>query len=122
MLKYMTTNPDATIRFHKILMVLHILSDGSYLSATKSCRRTGGYFCLSNNTIDPVTCPHNGPIYILAKIQNHVIRSAAEAEIGATYVNAREAIPIYNMLVNMGHNKPPMPIQVDNTTAVELST
>ena len=44
--------------------------------------------------------------------------SAAEAEVGGTYENEREAIPIRYSLEEMGHPQPPMPIQVDNTTAV----
>jgi hypothetical protein len=44
--------------------------------------------------------------------------SAAEVEIGATYACAQEGLPIRQMLVDMGHNQPPTPIQVDNTTAV----
>ena len=41
--------------------------------------------------------------------------SAAEAEIGATYINAQELFPIRNCLHEMGHPQPPTPIQVDNT-------
>ena len=33
-------------------------------------------------------------------------------------MNAHEAIPIRNTLEELGHNQPPTPIQVDNTTAV----
>ena len=117
LIDYIATNPDTTICFHKIRMVLHINS-GSYLSTQKSCIQAGGYFYLSNNSIYSVTCPHNGPIYVLAKIQKNVLWSAAEAEIGATYANAREYIPIHNMMIDMGHPQPPTPIQVDNTMAV----
>ena len=37
--------------------------------------------------------------------------SAAEAEIGALYINAREAIPQRQLLEEMGHPQPPTPIQ-----------
>ena len=43
--------------------------------------------------------------------------SAAEAEIGALYLNAREAVYLRQILVEMGHPQPPTPIQTDNTTA-----
>ncbi len=43
---------------------------------------------------------------------------AAEAKIGASYVNGQEAIPIRNTLEELGHPQPPTPMQVDNTTAV----
>ena len=48
----------------------------------------------------------------------NVLGSAAEAEIGATYINAQESVPIRTTLEEMGHPQPPTPIQVDNTTAV----
>jgi len=43
--------------------------------------------------------------------------SAAEAELGALYINAREAIPMRLLLEEMGHKQPPTPIQTDNSTA-----
>jgi hypothetical protein len=43
--------------------------------------------------------------------------SAAEAEIGALYLNAREAVYLRQILIEMGHPQPPTPIQTDNTTA-----
>jgi hypothetical protein len=49
---------------------------------------------------------------------SNVMSSAAEAEIGATYINAQESVPIRITLEEMGHPQPPTPIQVDNTTAV----
>ena len=47
----------------------------------------------------------------------NVMSSAAEAEIGALYLNAREAVYLWQILVEMGHPQPPTPIQTDNTTA-----
>ena len=46
--------------------------------------------------------------------------SAAEAELGALYINAHEAVPIRNMLEEMGHPQPPSPIHIDNSTAVGI--
>ena len=43
--------------------------------------------------------------------------SAAEAELGALFINAREAVHIRNILTEMGHPQPPTPIQTDNSTA-----
>ena len=44
--------------------------------------------------------------------------SAAEAELGALYINSREAIPQRHLLIEMGHPQPPTPMQVDNSTAL----
>ena len=46
--------------------------------------------------------------------------SAAEAEIGALFLNSRQAIPARTTLIKMGHHQPPTPIQTDNTTALEF--
>jgi hypothetical protein len=46
-----------------------------------------------------------------------VVGSAAEAEIGAGYLNAQAAVPICETLRELGHPQPPTPMQVDNTTA-----
>ncbi len=48
--------------------------------------------------------------------------SAAEAELGALYINAREAIPMQHLLEEMGHKQPPTPIQTDNNTALGVVT
>ena len=48
--------------------------------------------------------------------------SAADAEIGALYINSRQAIPARHLLEEMGHKQPPTPIQTDNTTALGFVT
>jgi hypothetical protein len=48
--------------------------------------------------------------------------SAAEAKLGALYINAREAIPMRLLLKKMGHKQPPTPIQTDNSTAYGVVT
>jgi hypothetical protein len=48
--------------------------------------------------------------------------SAAEAKLGALYINAREAVPCRTLLREMGHPQPPTPIQTDNSTALGVVT
>ena len=48
--------------------------------------------------------------------------SAAEADLGALFINCREAIPERNKLEEMGHKQPPTPMQMDNTTALGIVT
>ena len=43
--------------------------------------------------------------------------SATEAELGALYIMAREAVYMRIILEEMGHKQPPTPIQTDNTMA-----
>ncbi len=44
--------------------------------------------------------------------------SAAEAEVGALYINCRKAVPAGHTFDFLGHPQPPTPIQTDNTTAL----
>jgi predicted protein tyrosine phosphatase len=46
LLDYLTTHPDATIRYHASDMILHIHSDASYLSVSNAHSRLGGLFFL----------------------------------------------------------------------------
>jgi hypothetical protein len=48
--------------------------------------------------------------------------SAADAELGALYINAQEAVPLRHLLEELGHPQPPMPIQIDNSTALGVVT
>ena len=66
-----------------------------------------------------VPCPpNNGAVHNIAQIIKTVMTSAAEAELGALYINAREAVPIRMVLMEMGHHQPKTPMQTDNTTAL----
>ena len=69
---------------------------------------------MSNNAEVP---PNNGSIHNVAQIIKAVMSSAAEAELGALFINAREAVHIRNILEEIGHPQPPTPIQTDNSTA-----
>ncbi len=55
----------------------------------KARSHVGGHFFLSNNDPNP---PNNGAIVTNATIIKNVMSSATEAEIGALYLNAREAV------------------------------
>ena len=48
---------------------------------------------------------------------SNVMGSAAEAKIGAAYINGQEAVPIRTLLYELEHPQPATPIQVDNSTA-----
>ena len=118
LLNYAATHPDAQVRFYASGMILHVHSDGSYLSVARGRSRAGGYFFLSNNEPDPAKAKINGAVHVLCVILKNVMGSAAETEIAATFDNAKEALPLRQTLKFLGHPQPPTPIQVDNTTAV----
>ena len=68
----------------------------------------------NNDTIQAI----NGAILTVYQIIKAVMSSATEAELGALFINCREAIPARQALEIMGHKQPPTPIQTDNTTAL----
>ncbi len=115
LLDYAATHPDAIITYRASDMVLAGHSDASYLSETKARSRAGGHFFMSNNDTIP---SNNGAILTISQIIKAVMSSAAEAEIGALYINCKEAIPARHALEFLGHKQPPTPMQTDNTTAL----
>ena len=50
---------------------------------------------MSNDSADP---PNNGAVLTIAQIIKNVMSSAAEAELGALFINCREAIPARHTL------------------------
>jgi hypothetical protein len=59
----------------------------------------------------------NGAIIIISTFLKHVMSLAAEAEIGAVFLNAKEGNVLRTTLEEVGHPQPPTPFQTDNTTA-----
>jgi hypothetical protein len=114
-LDYASTHPDAVVAYHESDVVLTGHSDASYLSKSKAHSRACRHFFMSNNTAKP---PNNGTILTIAQIIKAVMSLAVEAEVGALYINCREAIPALHTLEFMGHPQPPTPMQTDNTTAL----
>ena len=113
-LDYAASHPDAILTYRASDMVLARHSDASYLSEPKARSRAGGHFFMSNDTENPT---NNGAVLNIAQLIKSVMTSAAEAELGALYINSREAVPARKTLEEMGHLQPKTPIQTDNSTA-----
>ena len=52
LLDYLTTRPDAKVRYYRSNMVLNIHSDASYLSEARARSRVAGYFYLGESPVD----------------------------------------------------------------------
>ena len=113
-LDYMATQEPAVLTYRKSDMILAVHSDAGYLNEENARSRAGGHHFLSENVPLP---PNNGAIHNVAEIIKAVMSSAAEAETGALYINARKAVEERNILQELGHKQPPTPIQTDNSTA-----
>ena len=106
-------NPKASIIYRASDMQLNIERDTAYLVCPQARSRVGGYHYLSNT----VGTKFNGPITVIAKVIKNVMSSAAEAEVGALFMNAQEAIPFRKCLEELGHPQKATPINTDNATA-----
>ncbi len=72
---------------------------------------------MSSNTPHP---HNNGLVLTIAQIIKAVMSLAAEAKIGALYINCWEAVPARHTLEFLGHPQPPTPIQTNNTMALGI--
>ncbi len=114
-LEYAVSQEDAVVTYMARNMVLAIHSDASYLSKPKARSRVGGQHFLSRDEPFP---PNNGAVLNISSILRAVMSSAAEAKLGAFFINAKAAIPIRQTLQELGHKQPPTPVQLDNSTAL----
>jgi hypothetical protein len=110
---------EAILTYKASNMVLAIHSDASYLSKPKACSQAGGHMLMASNNEIP---QNNGAILNILQIIHAVMSSAAEAKLGALFINAKTAISIQQTLEELGHPQPRMPIQMDNFTALALLT
>ena len=120
LLDYLATNPNAKIRYYASEMILNVHSDASYLSESRARSRASGRFFLGSLPQPNEPIKLNGPIHDLCVILQLVAASAAEAELGALFLNTAQAKIIRLILEELGHPQPPTPIHCDNLTAVGI--
>ena len=116
LLDYANTHQDTSLRFYASKMQLTVDSDAAFLVLPKARSRLAGYFRLLDPPLNR-KYKHNGAILIECRAIRNVVTSAAEAETHGVYHNARVAIPLMHLLVEMGHPQLPIPIKTDNSTA-----
>jgi hypothetical protein len=116
LLNYCNTHPETKIRYHASGMILYIHSDAYNLSEREAKSRAGGFFNMANSA-DTAKKLTNGAILIISTVLKHVMSSAAEAEIGAIFINAKEGAVPRATLEELGHPQPSTPLETENTTA-----
>jgi hypothetical protein len=114
LLDYCASQKEAVLTYHASNMVMAIHCDVRYLNESKVQSRAGGHFFLSSDVQNP---PNNGDVLTIAQIINAVMLSAAEAKLGALFINAKEAVHMRRILQEMSHPQPRTPIQTDKSTA-----
>jgi hypothetical protein len=116
-LDYMARQEEAVLTFHASNMVLAVHSNASYLSEPKACSRAGRHMFMAGREKIP---RNNGAVLNILQIIRVVMSSAAKAELGALFINAKTAVSMRQTLKVLGHPQPLTPIQTDNGTAQAL--
>ena len=78
LLDYMDTHPSETVRFYASDMILNVLSDASYLIASRGRNRAAGHYFLGSLPQKGRPIKLNGLIHVLVTILKRVAASAAE--------------------------------------------
>ena len=113
-LDYVATYPNDGIVYRASDMILCAHADAGFLNESQSRSRAGAHIYLSENEAFP---RFNGAVLSIAQIIKFVMASAAESELAALFITAREMIPHRQTLIDMGWPQPKSPIQTDNSTA-----
>jgi len=113
-LDYAASQEEAVLTYRASDMVLAVHSDASYLSESKARSRAGGHMFMGGHEEVPI---NNGAVLNISQVIKAVMSSAAEAEIGALFINSKLEVPVRTTLEELGNKQPPTPVQTDNSTA-----
>jgi hypothetical protein len=120
LLGYLAMHLDATVQFYATDMVMNIHLDASYLSEANAHSRACGHFIMEWKPDPTKPIKLYGAFVTLCAIMLFVVASAAEAELGALFLNCKQATIFRLTLKEMEHPQPPTPIHYDNSTAVGI--
>ena len=91
LLDYAATHPNARVRYRASDMILQIHTDASYLSEPKVRKFCAAvHYFLGWLSHDNQLIRLNGAIYTMCTVLKFVASSAAEAELGALFLNIKE--------------------------------
>ena len=120
-LDYLAAHPDAKVKFRASDMVMNIHSDASYLTEPNARSRACGHFFMGWLPQDNKPIKLNGEFHTMCSILRFVVASAAEAELGALFLNCQEGMIVRLTLEDLGHPQPIIPVHCDNATAVGIA-
>jgi hypothetical protein len=118
-LDYAASQEDAIVTYRASDMKLAIHSNTSYLSKPKARSRASGHMFMAGTEEIPI---NNGAVLHILQIIEAVMSLAAEAKLGALFINTKTTVSIQMTLKEMGHSQSCTPIQTNNLTAHTLLT
>ena len=91
LIDYLATHPNMTVQFYASDMILNVHFDASYLSKANAHSRVCGHFFMvwQPNASKPIKL--NGAFSTLCAILCIVVASTAEVELGALFLNCKQA-------------------------------
>jgi hypothetical protein len=116
---YTASKEDAIVTYRASNMRLAIHHNSLYLSEPKARSRAEGHMFMASNEDIPT---NNGAVLNTLQIVRAVMSLAAEAELGALFINAKMAVSMQCTLKEMGHPQTHTPTQTNNSTAHALLT
>jgi hypothetical protein len=121
LLNYLATHLDATVQFDASDMILNIHFNTSYLSKANAHSRACRHFFMGwkLNPTQPIKL--NGAFFTLCAILWFVVVSTAEAELGALFLNCKQATQFWLTLEEMGHPQLPTPVNCNNSTVMGIA-
>ncbi len=90
-LDYAASQKDAIVTYQASDTRLAIHSNASYLSEPKARSRAGGHMFMAGNEDIPI---NNGVVLNIWQIIRAVMSSAAEAKLGALFINAKTTVSL----------------------------
>jgi hypothetical protein len=121
LLDYLVTHPNASVLYRASDMILNIHSDASYLNEPHGRSRVAGFYFLGSASTSDQPITLNGAIHVSCSVIKFTVASAAEAELGALFINCREGKIIRLILEELGHPQPATPVHCDNATAAGIA-
>ncbi len=117
-LDYLAMHPNATVKFRASDMFMNIYSDASYLTELKARSRACRHFFMVWMPKDNKPIKLNGAFHTMCSILQFMVASAAEAKLGALFLNCQEGMIFQLTLEDLGHPQPKIPVHCNNATAV----
>ena len=113
LLSYIACSPRPKARLHASGMALQAGSGAALQARPEARSRAGGYHYLGskNNGM------FNAPILVVSKVIKPAMGSAAEAEVAAIHLSAKEAASARQCLEEMGHPQPATRMRAGNAAA-----
>jgi hypothetical protein len=84
-------------------MIFNIHSDASYLNEPNGRSRVEGFYFLGSISLPTQPIILNGAIHVTCSVIKFTVTSAAEAELGALFLNCREGTNIRLILEETGY-------------------